>query len=131
MGFSAKDKDFQKKVTDALFQRHTINVNKEIGTAYLQPESEDRINPSVTISRDEIKVNTGRDKLRAVIIDEYLEEFNEHPSLKAEKNDDSSITISVVPMRHGDNTFGSLSQLNKKNKNDLDSDPELGEDILY
>lgn len=71
MGFSAKDKDFQKKVTDALFQRHTINVNKEIGTAYFQPESEDRINPSVTISRDEIKVNTGRDKLRAVIIDEY------------------------------------------------------------
>jgi len=129
MNFRNKDKDFQGKIAGALFERHKININKDVGTAYLQPESEDRVNPQVTISTSEIKAHTGREKLRNVILDEYIEAFNKHPSLSAKKITDDSISVSVDPIRSRDNEFNSLSALSKKNKSEIYDDPELGEDI--
>ncbi len=129
MNFRDKDKNFQNKVKIALWERHKINVNRDVGTAYLQPEFEDRINPKVKITPEDIKSATGREKLRGIILDEYVEEFNKQYGLTATKEADDSITLSIVPIRRPDNEFKSLAELTKKNKEDVENDPELGEDI--
>jgi hypothetical protein len=51
--------------------RHTINLNREVGTAYLQAEWEDKINPCVTVTRDAIRIATGRNKMRDKVIEQY------------------------------------------------------------
>ena len=127
MNFQKRDRDFQIKVVNALFQRHTINQNREIGAAYFQPEYEDRINPQVTISSQEIKSATGREKLRDVVLDEYIEAFNRYSGIIARKVTSTDINVAIEPVRSRSNDFKSISALSNLNAKDLDTDPTLGE----
>jgi hypothetical protein len=127
MSFQDKDREFQNNVVSALFQRHTINLNKEVGTAYYQPEFEDRINPQVTISPQDIKSATGREKLRDVVVDEYVEAFNRYSGVIARKLTETDIEVAIEPVRSRSNEFKSVSALCKSNAKDLDADPTLGE----
>lgn len=124
--YGDKDKQFQQKIVSALSERFVINANKEIGNAYFQPETEDKINPIVKISDSEIKKYTGRDKLRNVVLDEYVEALNKYELIQAArvKND---IHVSIEPVRIKENIFSSLRDLEQKNSNEILEEPELGE----
>ncbi|PCM43771.1 hypothetical protein [Marinobacter sp. ANT_B65] len=127
MSFQDKDRAFQTKVVNALFQRHMINQNKEVGTAYLQPECEDRINPRVTISPQDIKTATGREKLRNIVVREYVKAFNLYPGVIARNVTETDIEVAIEPVRSRSNEFDSVSALCKSNAKDLNTNPELGE----
>lgn len=126
MSFEAADKKLRSAIVQALYQRQTINANKDIGAAYLQAEPEDRVNPSVIVTRDEIRAQTGRSKVRDVIIDEYAESLK-GPGMAVEQIDADTLKVTVVPQRVRKNEFGSIQALQARNADDLERDPELGE----
>ena len=127
MSFRDKDKEFQKVVVDALYERYIINANKGSGELHFQPIYEDLTTPRVEISPEEIKKETGRNKIRNVILDEYIEGFNQFHGIKAELTPNHKISISLQQERKKSNEFSSLSDLEKQNKKDLADDPELGD----
>lgn len=126
MKYDQKDNEFQEKIISVLFDRHMINANKEIGAAYLQPETEDKVNPKVVISGNELKENTGREKLRDSVYDQYIQALNQHPLVTAERLRES-IIVSVNPVRSPDNEYSSIADLEKRNNEEVDEDPSLGE----
>jgi hypothetical protein len=125
MSFEEKDKALQQEILALLLQRQTININKETGVAHLTPEHEDQINPSVTITSQEIKERTGRDKIRTVVIDEYQEALT-MPGVVVERKD-NDLKVIVLPPRKSSNDYKSLSELEKKNKAEIAQDPDLAE----
>lgn len=124
MEFEKKDVSLQRAIVQALWERYTINLNKETGVAYFQAESEDKINPCVMITRDEIRNETGRQKVRDVVLDDY-EEALRRPGIDVTRPDSDTIKICLTPVRARENEFSSLTTLRKKNANELDNDPEL------
>jgi hypothetical protein len=126
MSFQAKDEALQRRIIESLSVRQTINMNAEVGKAYLQPEWEDKINPTVTVTRDEIKKLTGREKLRDVVLDEYAKALAK-PGVDVQRVDDDTLRVSLAPMRVKSNEFPSLEDLNDKNKAALKDNPELGD----
>lgn len=126
MGYKEKDAELQRDVLNELFKRQTINANKDVGVAYLQTELEDRINPSVTISADDIKSLTGREKLRRNVLSDY-ETALTVPGIQVRRVGDASLHVSVVPVRIKENDYTSFTRLRKNNQDELSDDPELGE----
>lgn len=126
MSFREKDEKFQQQILGALIQRQTINMNKEVGVMYMQAEWEDKINPSVTITRDEIKKETGRDKCRDVVLDEYSAALQK-PGVVIERPNNDSLRVSLAPVRIAKNEFSSVSALKNKNETELEGDPELAD----
>jgi hypothetical protein len=124
MNFKEKDSELQRNIINSLHLRWTINSNKEVGKMYLQPEFEDKINPSVTLTREQIKEITGREKLRDVVLDDYAEALS-RPGIEVERMDDK-LRISVVPIRSKENEFA-IEDLMRKNAEELKADPQLGE----
>ena len=125
MGFQDKDIALQQKIISLLIQRQTINLNKEVGTAYLQPEFEDKVNPSVTITRAEIKAYTRREKIRDVVLDDY-EKTLKRPGIEVERLNPDVLRVSLVPVRKKANDFNSVADLGEKNAEELAEDQELG-----
>ncbi|MFM0385858.1 hypothetical protein [Paraburkholderia dipogonis] len=130
MDFEKKDADLQKAIISALVERHTINLNKETGIAYLQAEFEDKVNPCVTLTRDEIRKETGRQKVRDAVMDDYAKALRA-PGIEVSRADDDTIQICMTPVRARKNEFGSLSELRTKNESDLEEQPELGDPPCY
>lgn len=128
MGFQDRDKALQQQIISSLIERQTINMNKEVGVAYLQPEFEDKVNPSVTITRKEIKEITKRDKIRNVVVDDF-EKALRRPGIEVERLDIDTLKVSLVPMRKSSNEFKSFTDLTKKNAVELAESPELGEPL--
>lgn len=126
MSFAEKDKQVQRQVIAALFDRQTINMNKEIGVMYMQAEWEDKINPSVSLTRDEIKKLTGRDKCRDVVLDEYSSAF-QRPGVTVERPDKDTLKVSLAPVRVAENQFSSYSALAASNRTELAENPELAD----
>lgn len=126
MDFGKRDEALQKKVLDALWKRHLINVNKEIGTAYFQAEVGDKIHPSVTLNREEIRKETGRVKIRAVVIDDY-EQALRRPGFDVFRANIDTLLICMAPIRTSKNEFGSLAELEKQNETDLTENPQLAD----
>lgn len=126
MGFKEKDEALQRQIIESLVVRQTINLHQEVGTAYLQPEWEDKINPMVTVTRDEIKKLTGREKIRDVVMDDYAKAL-ERPGIDVQRVGDDALRVSITPIRDKSNDFSSLSELSEKNKVVLSESPELGE----
>jgi len=125
MTFQDKDRDLQKKILHELFLRQTINIKKDVGVAHMQPEMEDRTNPSVTITGDEIKKITGREKLRAPVFTDY-ENALKGPGVEVKRLDETTLEVSLVPIQSDKNKFKSLAQLEKDNYVEVTKDPELG-----
>lgn len=126
MEFDKKDVTLQRAIIRALWERYTINLNKETGVAYFQAEFEDKINPCVTITRNEIRNETSRQKVRDAVLDDY-EEALRRPGIDVTRPNSGTIKICLTPVRAPENEFGSLRELLKKNARELDDDPELGE----
>lgn len=125
MSFPEKDAELQRQIIDALLTRKTINMNKEVGVAYLQPEWEDKINPTVTVTVDEIKKVTGREKLRDVVLNDYVKALS-RPGLTVTRSE-ASITVGLTPEKSRENKFDSLDRLHSKNIAEIADNPELGE----
>lgn len=126
MSFDSKDVELQRTILGALFERQTINANKDVGVAYLQAELEDRVNPSVIITRDDIRTGTGRAKVRDSVVLKYAEAL-QGPSLVVQQLDPDTLKLTVVPQRVRKNEFPSLKELQRENNTDLIEDPDLGE----
>lgn len=129
MGFTEQDKKLQTAIRDALYERLTINANKDIGAAYLQAEPEDRLNPSVVLTKEDIRLKTGREKVRTVVLNKYAKAL-QSPFLTVERVGEEALKVSVVPMRRRENDFKSLDDLQTKNADDLSENPDLGEPML-
>lgn len=130
MSFDAADSQLLGTVTQGLYERHTINVNANVGRATLTPDMEDHINPSVLLTRDDIRTYTGRSKVRDVIMDEYVTALGKVHGVSVERIDDDTMKVSMVPQRASKNEFSSLQSLQKRNAADLERDPELGDPIF-
>lgn len=125
--FDEMDEKFQSEIISALVQRHRINLNSDVGSAWLQPMPEDRINPCVTITRDTIADGTGRQKVRKPVLDEYEARFR-RAGFEVTRPEEKSLRICITPIRARENEFDSLEQLRRKNETDLAKDPDLDED---
>lgn len=125
MDYTDKDKEVQRQIIEALCQRHVINMNKETGTLSFSPEDRDRVNPMVTITGDELKALTGRDKLREAVWTQYEQSLS-RPGIAVERVPDA-LRVSIVPLRAPENEFNSLANLANQNQIDLTKDPELGD----
>lgn len=126
--FNEEDKKFQGKIIDALMRRHIINMNKEVGTAHFDPINEDRINPCVTITRDDIARETKREKVRDSVLKEYAEamkigSFEVTADLKRK-----TLRVCISPRRAPEIEFTSIETLCDKNAVDLEQDPDLAAD---
>lgn len=126
MSFHDSDKKLQDDVRQKLFLRQTINANLDIGKAYLQAEPEDRINPSVRVTKEDIRKQTGREKIRDVVLEEYAQALKA-PGIAVERIDGDTLQVTMVPIRAAKNDFLSLAALEAENAADLERDPELGE----
>lgn len=126
--FDEDDKKFQRKVIDALVLRHHINMNKDVGTAHFQAMHEDRINPCVTITRDDIARETGREKVRDVVLDDYANAMRNQSIEVTQDRKNKTLRVCIAPVRAPEIEFKSLDALCDKNETDLEKDPELAED---
>lgn len=126
MGFQEKDEALQRQIIDSLVVRQTINMNHEVGRAYLQAEWEDKINPVVTVTRDEIKKMTGREKIRDVVMDDYAKALA-RPGVDVQRVGEHALRVSLTPIRVKENEFSSFADLSDKNNAELTENPELGE----
>lgn len=111
MNFEEKDKALQNEILNLLTERMTINLNKETGVAHLTPDHEDRVSPSVRITAQEIKHRTGHDKIRTVVIDEYVNALKK-PGIGVER-EGNDLTVIVIPFRKSSNEYKSLADLKK------------------
>ena len=125
--YGEKDVAFQKEIIDALVLRHTINLNREVGTAYLQAEWEDKINPCVTVTRDAIRTATGRDKMRDKVIEQY-EVALRRPGFDVARLDEDTLKICVSPIRSPKNEFNSVTELRRKNEDEIEAAKEADPD---
>lgn len=127
MGYQEKDKQLQNQIIGALFERQLINMNKEIGVSYFQAENEDKINPSVVLTMQEIKDFTNRTVFRpAPVWKEYADGL-QRPGVVVEQLSEEAMRVSLVPIRAKSNEFGSVSAMKELNNAELKADPELGE----
>jgi len=126
MNYDDKDKRFQSEIREAIFLRWTINANKEANTIRFFGNFDDKVNPSLTLTLQEIKAATGREKARAEPILRDYQGALDQPFLDIERQPDRLI-IRVLPPRSSNNEFGSVRDLMKKNGADLEKDPDLGD----
>jgi len=125
--FNKRDDELQRSIIYALGERHIINLNKETGVAYLQAEFEDKVNPCVTVTKDEIRSMTGRQKVRDVVMTDFENKMRSHPGIDVTRIDEDTIKVCLTPVRAPENEFKSLAELNKQNSEELAEDPELGD----
>lgn len=126
--FADEDKKFQRKILNALTDRYYINMNKEVGTTHFSPIHEDRINPCVTINYEDIARETGRAKVRKVVLTQYAAAMRD-PSIEVTEDlQQKTLRICIAPVRAPEVEFKSLDAMFGKNADDLAKDPELAAD---
>lgn len=83
----------------------------------------------MTITRDEIKALTGREKLRDIVIDEYAKALA-MPGIEVHRLDQGTLQVSIAPTRVKSNEFSTLQELKDKNSAALKADPELAASLF-
>ncbi|EUC18614.1 hypothetical protein [Paraburkholderia hospita] len=126
MAFEKEDSQLQREIIAELDQRRTINANRERGVMYMQAELEDKINPTVLVTRDDIRGFTLRDKVRDVVMSDY-EKALSVPGIEVTRIDNDTLKVTIAPIPVPSNEFKSLAELRRKNAVDLEADPELGD----
>jgi len=119
MNMIDRDKEFVQRIEKALFTRLEINMNEEQGRAYFQPELEDKINPTLTISKDEIRSNTSREKLRKPVIDEYELYFKQHEFIDVQRTGNDALILRTKPVYINKNSFSSMADIERANSQDI------------
>lgn len=113
--YDEKDKQLVQKIETLLYQRTRMNVNDNQGTAYLTPNWEQEIYPQATVTREDVRKETGRKSIRDVA-------FNKIADMLAEQGLEASVAnggINVkVPERRarGGTEFTSIGALEDANK---------------
>ena len=129
MNFNEKDEQFQKEIASLLWQRHRINANKLAYRMPSQPEWEDRVSPEITITEQIIKDTTGREKIRSVVIDDYVKKLTT-PGIQVTRVDAKTLKVSIAHIRSPDNEFPSVKALRAANQRDIEKDEDLDESLF-
>lgn len=95
-------------VANALFNVREANVLKASQTLTFGDEK--YVEASVILTRDTIRSETGRDKLRDVVIDDIQDKFQRKYGLEVTRMPDDKLMVKTVPMQHESN-FQSLDNL--------------------
>lgn len=118
MEFTTKDRGYLDRIFKALSERIDINLEDESGVAHCFPEPEDRINAILIISKDDIRTNTGREKLRAPVIDAYQRHLSANCSLEVNRTAEGNLMLRTRTVELKKNLYPSLKDLEAANIKD-------------
>lgn len=110
-----KDRKFVNEVATYLWSQRNINANREEGLARVGGNDIDYINPTLVLTKIDIKERTGRKKLRDVVIDELQAAFEDKDYLVVSQETNGNLTLTTKSFDKKDNTF-TLKQLQESVK---------------
>lgn len=120
MKLTKKDLAFIEDVRDTLWERYILNSNEKEGAACFTGDipHTDELYPQLNLTREEIKKETGRVKLRDVALETVCKGFNDHNFFECSINEaDKSLNVEIIPQKEKDTTiFGSLKKLKLQNQ---------------
>lgn len=126
--FDRKDEEFVNSVHSAMIQRFDINVENKEGVAQYGGNENDQIFPQLFISNEELKVQTGREKLRDGTKEKIAKAINSNSAFSAVATD-NGITVEISPFKKiGITQFDSFEQLQTQNRIDENKIREKLED---
>lgn len=125
--FTSDVQKVERKILQALYDRWTINVNKENGVARW-PANTDYVHPCVSVTRDEIKELAERSTLRDVFVDKLYAGLEKRSGVVVERAAAGGIKVCISPDRAKENEFASFNSLMRKNEREIAEDPELADD---
>jgi len=103
-----EDVKFVERVAEALRTKREENIDRASHTVSFGDEQFTEV--SLTLSRDDIRKNTGRQKVRDVVIDELADAFAKNDGLKVTRLDSDTLSITTVPVAT-QSSFTSVNQL--------------------
>lgn len=104
------DEKFVNQVAQALYLVRDANIKKTAGTIMFGDDIERTVEASVVITRDAIRSNTGRQKVRGVVVEEMEVGFQNIHGLEVTRTADDNLLVKTVPM-HRESEFASLENL--------------------
>jgi len=90
------DREFVTNVTAALMQVRDANVRKS--SQSVSAGDEIPVEASVILTREAIRQQTGRDKLREVVIDELASAFSKQYGVEVARTKNNSLLVKTVPI---------------------------------
>jgi hypothetical protein len=102
------DKKFVANVTTLLMQVRDANVRKS--SRSLSMGEAKPVEASVVLTRDVIRQQTNRDKLRDVVIDELETAFSKQYGVEVSRTENNSLLIKTIPIERESN-FSSFNEL--------------------
>jgi|26BtaG_2_1085354.scaffolds.fasta_scaffold05013_4 hypothetical protein len=122
--YDLKDQKLVESVTNALNDRMIININENGESMVYPPPVEDPIFPQVALSHEEIKQETGRDKLRKNAVDNLKKLFFQKNFEVFDDENAQAIIIKTKtykdPKRTDFKSFKSLTEANTKTKREYE-----------
>lgn len=91
-----EDKKFVTSVTTALMQVRDANVRKS--SQSLSMGDETPVEASVVLTREVIRQQTGRDKLRDVVVDELATAFAKQYGVEVSRTGNKGLLIKTIPI---------------------------------
>jgi len=130
MGYEDADDKLIRRIKNAMWDRMNINTNQTNGRMIIAgADPDDHINPELKIFENEIKALTERGKLRDVVFtDVYVPRLREagfEADVGTAADGERFLHVKMVPPRADEVKFPSLEKLEKKNKADIDEDPDI------
>ena len=110
-----EDKKFVSEVTNSLWSQRNINANNDVGVARIGGNEVDYINPTLVLTKDDIREATGREKVRGVVIDEFQTAFEADGYLDVSRGKNGDLILRTKTIDEKANTF-TLKQLQKSVK---------------
>lgn len=103
-----EDKKLIDSVANALFQVRNANVLKTSNSVALGDEQ--TVEASVILTRDAIRENTGRLKVRDVVVDDIESELQQRHGLEVTRTANDDLMVKTVPL-HRESEFPTLDHL--------------------
>lgn len=103
-----EDSEFVDNVAQALFKVREANVIR--ASHCVSFGDEQPVEASVVIDREAIRNQTGREKVRDVVIDDIHERLERKHGLEVTRTSDDKLIVKTVPMQR-ESDFGSLGKL--------------------
>ncbi|MGM8063379.1 hypothetical protein [Vogesella indigofera] len=103
-----EDDEFVDSVASALLRVREANVVRSSHSISFGDEQP--VEASVVIDREAIRNNTGRDKVRDVVIDSISEKLERKHGLEVTRTTDNKLVVKTVPM-HRESEFKSFDKL--------------------
>ena len=113
---------YAEQLSKFLYAKQNINMHNFEGTAYSGSSSHDLVNPKMSLSRKQIKSDSGRKTLKDGFTNPLMNCL-ERRGLEVSKRPDGGIDVSTKYYDY-DKEFTSLEQLKKSVGKDLAENPE-------